>query len=209
MFRSIQEIQPTWIVAENVPGILSIEQGVVFERCVLKWKLKGTKSNRLLFHLSPRTQTTSEIGCGLLHTPRATEIEEDQAVFVKRMGDRSDKCFPNLATQIKGLLRTPTAGDGTHNHCLAPSVLKGETTLMLSHQLLMIPTPTARDFRSGFSPTSGKLEERMNHSRGVNLVEHFQREKVGLKLQPAFALWMMSFPEDWTVLPFLNGEQNP
>lgn len=32
MLRVIREIQPTWIVAENVRGILSIEGGLVFER---------------------------------------------------------------------------------------------------------------------------------------------------------------------------------
>jgi DNA (cytosine-5)-methyltransferase 1 len=35
MFRAIREIKPTWIVAENVPGLLTIEDGLVFERvCV-------------------------------------------------------------------------------------------------------------------------------------------------------------------------------
>jgi DNA (cytosine-5)-methyltransferase 1 len=32
MLRAIREAKPTWIVAENVPGLLTIESGVVFER---------------------------------------------------------------------------------------------------------------------------------------------------------------------------------
>jgi len=31
MLRAILEIKPTWVLAENVPGILSLEQGVLFE----------------------------------------------------------------------------------------------------------------------------------------------------------------------------------
>lgn len=34
-----------------------------------------------------------------------------------------------------GLWRTPMAADGTHNHCLAPSVLNGKTTLTLTNQV--------------------------------------------------------------------------
>ncbi|MDR2207153.1 MAG: DNA (cytosine-5-)-methyltransferase [Flavobacteriaceae bacterium] len=32
MFRCIREIQPKWVIAENVPGLLTIEQGMVFEQ---------------------------------------------------------------------------------------------------------------------------------------------------------------------------------
>ena len=44
--------------------------------------------------------------------------------------------------------RTPLAADGTHNHCLAPSVLAGKTTLTLTNQVKggiagLWPTPRA------------------------------------------------------------------
>jgi len=32
MFRVIQEYKPTWVIAENVRGILSVQQGMVFEK---------------------------------------------------------------------------------------------------------------------------------------------------------------------------------
>ena len=53
-----------------------------------------------------------------------------------------------------GLWRTPMAADGTHNHCLAPSVLEGRTTLTLTNQVKgcaqgLWPTPRASDHIGG------------------------------------------------------------
>jgi hypothetical protein len=42
-------------------------------RCALTWKLKGTKFNRLLFQLHPKTHRTDETEFGLLPTPNAAE----------------------------------------------------------------------------------------------------------------------------------------
>jgi DNA (cytosine-5)-methyltransferase 1 len=33
MLRVIREVEPTWVIAENVRGLLSIDNGVVFEKC--------------------------------------------------------------------------------------------------------------------------------------------------------------------------------
>jgi DNA (cytosine-5)-methyltransferase 1 len=35
MFRVISDVKPTWVIAENVRGLLSIEGGMVFENCCL------------------------------------------------------------------------------------------------------------------------------------------------------------------------------
>ena len=61
-----------------------------------------------------------------------------------------------------GLWRTPLAGDGTHNHCLSPSVLKGKTTLMLTNQVKGVEaglwaTPNTLD---GIKPKSDKAIHR-------------------------------------------------
>lgn len=41
MLRVIREIHPTWIVAENVPGILTINDGLVFERVCSEMENEG------------------------------------------------------------------------------------------------------------------------------------------------------------------------
>ena len=41
MFRVIQEVHPRWIIAENVPGLISIDNGLVFERVCLDLENQG------------------------------------------------------------------------------------------------------------------------------------------------------------------------
>ena len=69
-------------------------------KCVLTWKAKVMKSNRLLFQLAVSTPPIAEIGSGFLHTPRTMEVEESQEKFVNRMGDRTMACTSGLSMQI-------------------------------------------------------------------------------------------------------------
>ena len=41
MFRIIKEVKPEWVVGENVPGILTIESGMVFEQVCLDLESEG------------------------------------------------------------------------------------------------------------------------------------------------------------------------
>jgi DNA (cytosine-5)-methyltransferase 1 len=41
MFRVISDVKPTWVIAENVRGLLSIEGGMVFENCCLDLEIIG------------------------------------------------------------------------------------------------------------------------------------------------------------------------
>jgi len=55
---------------------------------------------------------------------------------------------------------------------------------------------------ASFADNSEAFQKRMEHPRGVNLVEHLQRmnngESTGMKLQAGFAEWMMGYPPGWT-----------
>lgn len=63
----------------------------------------------------------------------------------------------------------------------------------------LLPTPTARDWRSekASQETMDRNSRPFSETLGAN---------TGLKLQPAFALWMQNFPEDYLELPFTDGE---
>jgi len=124
----------------------------------LIWKMKGTKSNRLLFQLAPKTLRTEEKEFGLLPTPSAMivgdvdmqKLDERREREKKRLknGNGFGKSLPELAK--KGLLPTPNRLKET-------------------------------------SAQTGKSSQ----------------------LSPHFVGEMMGFPKDWTVSPFLSGEENP
>jgi len=76
--------------------------------CLLTWRVRVTDANHLLFQLAPSTPLIEGTEFGLWHTPKALMIEEDPESFIKRMGDRSDKCAPNLAVQVKHKRLWPT-----------------------------------------------------------------------------------------------------
>jgi C-5 cytosine-specific DNA methylase len=62
MRRAIREIQPTWVVGENVRGLTNWNGGMVFDEV-------QAKSHRFYFQLAPLTHPIEEIGFGLLPTP--------------------------------------------------------------------------------------------------------------------------------------------
>jgi hypothetical protein len=82
------------------------------KRCALTWKLVGTPFNRLYFQLAPSTLPTEETEFGLLLTPTTREEVMDTEKFKARMEKYPNgTTVPNLATQIHGMLPTPTTRD--------------------------------------------------------------------------------------------------
>ena len=113
MLRVIKEVQPTWVIGENVRGLVSWGGEWYSTKCVLTWKGKDMKSNRLLFLLQASTHRTEGIASGLLLTPTTRESVQDLDKFKARMEKYPNgTTMPNLATQISSLmLKTPTASD--------------------------------------------------------------------------------------------------
>ena len=175
--------------AKTFAGLLIGMEDWYSTKCKLIWKLKGTKSNRFYFQLAVSKLPTKGIEFGLLPTPATMDTNTNLEKI-----DSRRKRLKKRHTGRNGTTRTGNGFGVTLNELL----LRG-----------LLPTPTARDYRSGFNPENGKLEERMNHSRGVNLHEHLQRESIGenFQLNTRFVMEMMGFPPNWTELPFQNGEK--
>ena len=141
----------------------------------LTWKAKATPQGRLIFQLSRLAPRTSDIGSGLLHTPTA----------------KANQTAPSMATRDSGswgstLWRTPMAADGTHNHCLAPSVVSGKTTLTLTNQVKGVqeglwPTPSAQEPGWKNIKVSGQLTD----------------QKSGGSLNPMWVAWLMGYPTEY------------
>ena len=73
--------------------------------------------------------------------------------------------------------------------------------------LIMLPTPTARDYKGSASMES--IQRRKRNHLTNNLSDVYAQHGKTSQLNPRFVAEMMGFPVDWTVLPFFNGGKNP
>lgn len=77
-------------------------------RCYLTWKMKGMKSNRLLFQLVPSTPRIEGTGFGLLPTPQ-TQIDIDRKSTQQKPGSKHSMGLGDYAKM--GMLPTPCNRD--------------------------------------------------------------------------------------------------
>lgn len=172
-------------------------------RCALTWKMKGTKYNRLLFQLVPKTHRTEETDAGLwLPTPNARDWKDT-------IGNGKDSPSIgvtrgySLGQKLNSMLPTPTAMDSTNATATMKSTQVKEgsmhsVTLTRALSMGMLPTPTAGNENSQHSIAewggSGNSMRKIPGSFSP--------------LNPRFVAEMMGFPPNWTELPFQSGEQN-
>lgn len=160
-------------------------------RCALTWKLVGTKYNRILFRLVPKTLRTEEIGFGLLPTATAQDF--------KRRGPNSKQQGLSNTENWVGMLPTPRVkGDGNSHQRIKDGRIDDLTTMA---RFGLLPTPTKSDYNARGNQPNWK---------GDDLVSHIHRttSQTGTtsQLNPLFVAEMMGFPTDWTLLPFQSGE---
>jgi hypothetical protein len=113
-----------------------------------------------------------------------------------------------------GLLPTVAAMDanGIKNIRKDSNILHGgRHSVSLTHMfhLKMLPTPTATDWKGAYPPSSiNNHPARKNMMRNAYQLTKEDYNSKTSQLSPQFVLEMMGFPTNWTLLPFLNGEQN-
>ncbi len=137
-------------------------------KCYLTWKIKTTKSNRLLFQLVPSKPRTGGIGSGSLPTMLPTPV----------------------ASEVVGAEYTKTVHYG-NGQFFRQSKRTGDRHGARLGQILprlyeILPTPKAQDSRASYT------------DRGKSNFGEVVQGRTGLKLQPIFVEWMMGFPPGWT-----------
>jgi hypothetical protein len=183
-----QKIPSAWIIRRKMRFTLkkyyprswkiSKKQDIVFR------EQPQEKQSFLLFRLAPLGAVTEEIGCSsLLPTIRKHETGDYQY----SQGNH-DKKTQTLSGAIK-TIPTLTKSDATMGD------LKGREFVGTRHALKLgqiIPTCTGRDHKGG-------TIDRVN-AGNPRFALDCEMQTIGLKLQPAFAEWMMGFPIGYTEL---------
>ena len=206
-------------------------------RCVLTWRLKGTKYGRAYFLLQASAHPTDGTGFGLLLTPTAVqtcEHPDEMQARAQAKGYRNGTKYGFLTSQVTyGMLPTPTAGEAYHGgKTYNPNSQMGRGLSAMAGSS-MLPTPTANDSKNASLPPSqanrdsvpgmvarmlgtptASATARSEKFRGKTKWQNPKElaDKVGgtgSQLNPRFVAEMMGFPVNWTELPFQSGGTNP
>jgi hypothetical protein len=222
--ESFEKFNRPGLWAKMFSGLLIGQEGWYSTKCNLTWKLKGTKYNRMYFQLYPSMRPTEEIEFGLLPTVTTMDSTSATANMKSTQVKEGSMHSVTLARALTmGMLPTPTVADGGKVPCKAnygqislanhPSIVGYPTRPKMQKDRKgldgskMLNIPTASDKNGGCTRTNQKLQ------LGSSLVNqmHGMLERPAGKtsqLNPHFVMEMMGFPTDWTLLPFLNGEES-
>lgn len=164
---------------------------------------------------------------GLLPTPQAMEDKSNPETWDARAAMKKEEGINlqlGLTTMArKGFLPTPNSRDfkdpenpekyEKRKQDWAEKGINLQLTLPQAIVNGMLPTPTSTDYKGAYSPEAMVSKDGIDRSHLLRNVyihtEHSWKDKDGKtsQLNPLFVAEMMSFPPDYTVLPFLNGER--
>ncbi len=188
--ESYTKVSPHGSLPKTFLGSLVFSQAWCSKRSVPNWRTKVTPYRRLLFQLVPSAPHINGIGSGLLPTAVTSGLGG---------GTGGNRRYKRMQ---QALLPTPQASDYIQKKTSRSWKKKGAENFCLSNPDLMeklLPTPTTQDARIGVANVKGNQHRRKRGSIAladkVQFVDTGQR--TGFKLQPAFALWMMGYPEDY------------
>lgn len=168
-------------------------------KCVLTWKLKVTKYNRVYFQLAVSMRRTNDTVHGsspmLLKTPSAVDAYADRLSKKEQRFGNSGSLAQEVATGFiyqRGLLPTvQTQG---------LKIYRNGRSEPLPTKLL--PTPETNDGRSDMP---NRIET--DHMQRLNDTTAY-RAGATSRLNPLFVEEMMGFPTGWILLPFLKDCPN-
>ena len=165
----------------------------------LHWKMRVIKPNVLLSQLALRVRHTKETGFGLLPSPCARDMGSPRG---KQAQIRKGNPMDTLPNMMKARL-LPTPKSQNRN---SPAIHgQGGIDLQTFVQKRFLPTPMAiSDPKGGCTrPNQKRQNDTLAHSmHGITNAQ----PGTTFQLNPLFVEEMMGFPENWILLPFLNGE---
>jgi hypothetical protein len=141
---------------------------------------------------------TQLANAGLLPTPTTQEpVSKCEITETGRRKTKDGKGSHSLNLgRLVGMLPTPQARDYKGSSGRAIKGLEKDLPTVAK----LLPTPTANCYKGGAVRSDPKRQS-------DTLAHHFTKTPGKTsQLNPRFVAEMMSFPVDWTELPFLNGE---
>jgi DNA-cytosine methyltransferase len=187
MLRTIQEVKPKYVIAENVLGLTNIEDGLVFEQVWSDLEVAG-------YEVQPFVLPAASKG--------APHQRDRIWIIAYRSGLRFN---PGRSEQsLSGNSSNGNEGNATDTNCERRNQnegLENQNSLTKLVRNKMLPTPRASDERMHWRSENWEgsdLGSEINHLLGTR--SH---------LNPRFVAQMMGFPVNWTELPFQSGEINP
>lgn len=232
MLRVIREIRPTWVVGENVAGILTMVQPGAEVEVGGQASLFGEDYRKRVLH---RQEYVIETICrdlereGYAVQPLLIPAcavgaphRRDRIWFIAHRTNAGTETMQFTGKNGIYAVGTSSHTDGDRYTSCGTSCriekerreraamsgqrgagANGLTDWMDFHGLL--PPPTASDKNTGTTKERKDVASRMSDLKH-NIAHQYGRNS---QLNPRFVAEMMGFPVDWTVLPFLNGGKNP
>lgn len=230
---------PDGSFSRMLPALLIGMTGWYSTRCVLTWKLRGTRSpHRLYFQLQVSTLRTEGIGSGLLPTIQTQGLKQCDQDGQTRFADlrllptprasEADQGPKNREAMIKSGSSWKGQKRGATVSTMAKSGLLPTPNTMDTMQTISLRKDNnlAEGGRHGVSlhhlashgmlpsPNTNDYRSGMANRTGGTHNQSLndsiaQQAGTTSQLNPRFVIEMMGLPPDWTELPFLPGAKSP
>jgi DNA-cytosine methyltransferase len=201
MLRAVREIKPSWVVGENVRGLLSWNEGVVFDE--VQTDLEGEGYQVVPFLLP---------ACGI-NAPH----QRYRVWFVAHAKGNRNNRTPRKGSQALGGSVGNSTEQPQKRGCVWPSPHSKRSGLEGADRVgvedtIITPEQTSPNPNSNLGSKGGLHQEGAQASMGYSghAMHSVTQQKTGTtsQLNPRFVAEMMGFPPNWTELPFLSGEKN-
>jgi DNA (cytosine-5)-methyltransferase 1 len=213
MLRVIREVQPRFVVGENVSGLLTWNNGMVFHEIITDLENEGYETQAFFIPACATNAPHQRFRIWFVaHSNNARTNEQMQFNGERKENDEQWRGQSQSEYRENGINGITTDTDGTEQrnntikcwrkHWRGKEKYGGEKRAMYLENYAvmgMLPTPMASD-----------CGEKVTGLENQNSMVKITREMTGKtsQLNPLFVAEMMGFPPNWTVLPFQNGETN-